>query len=100
MAIADGYGFPIACGVASASPHETQLVEGALEHRFTRAWPERMIGDAAYDSDPLDRKLWREHRIHMIAPNRPNRLHQTQGRPRVASLLPSLENRTPFRLAA
>jgi transposase len=37
-----------------------------------------MIGDAAYDSDRLDRKLWREHRIRMIAPNRPNRLNQTQ----------------------
>src|SRR5713226_6034609 len=48
MAIADGHGFPVACGVASASPHETQLVEATLEHRFTRAWPERMIGDAAY----------------------------------------------------
>ncbi len=59
-------------------PHETQLVEGTLEHRFTRAWPERRIGDAAYDSDPLDRKLWRKHRIRMIAPNRPNRLNQTQ----------------------
>ena len=37
-----------------------------------------MIGDAAYDSDPLDRQLWREHRIRMIAPNRPNRLDLTQ----------------------
>src|SRR5437899_10498015 len=78
MAIADGHGFPVACDVASASPHETKLVEGTLQHRFTRAWPERMIGDTAYDSDPLDRQLWREHRIRMIAPNRPNRLNLTQ----------------------
>src|SRR5207244_4049404 len=63
MAIAGGHGFPVACDVASASPHETKLVEGTLQHRFTRAWPERMIGDTAYDSDPLDRQLWREHRI-------------------------------------
>src|SRR5437899_3101018 len=80
MAIADGHGFPVACDVASASPHETKLVEGTLQHRFTRAWPERMIGDTAYDSDPLDRQLWREHRIRMIAPNRPNRLNLTQDR--------------------
>jgi len=37
-----------------------------------------MIGDTAYDSDPLDRTLWREHRIRMIAPNRPTRLNLTQ----------------------
>ena len=43
-----------------------------MHFRFTRAWPERMIGDTAYDSDPLDRQLWREHRIRMIAPNRLN----------------------------
>src|SRR5207253_1492922 len=78
MAIADGHGFPVACDLASASPHETKLVEGTLQHRFTRTWPERMIGDTAYDSDPLDRQLWREHRIRMIAPNRPNRLNLTQ----------------------
>src|SRR5947209_12807773 len=50
----------LACDVASASPHETKLVEGTLQHRFTRAWPERMIGDTAYDSDPLDRQLDRK----------------------------------------
>jgi transposase len=37
-----------------------------------------MIGDTAYDSDQLDRKLWREHRIRMIAPNRNNRRDKTQ----------------------
>src|SRR5205807_8074031 len=51
MAIADGHGFPVACDVASASPTEPKLVEGTLQHRVTRAWPERMNGDPAYDSD-------------------------------------------------
>jgi hypothetical protein len=37
-----------------------------------------MIGDTAYDRDTLDRKLWREHRIRMIAPNRSNRRDKTQ----------------------
>src|SRR2546422_1352640 len=86
MAIADGHGFPVACDVASASPHETKLVEGTLQHRFTRAWPERMIGHTAYDSDPLDRQLWREHRIRMIAPNRPNRLNLTRSEEHTSEL--------------
>jgi len=32
-----------------------------------------MIGDLAYDSDPLDRQLWRQHRVHLIAPHKSNR---------------------------
>ena len=78
MAIADRHGFPVACGIASASPHETKLVETTIENRFTRARPQRLIGDTAYDSDPLDRELWRQHRIRMIAPHRRNRRDKTQ----------------------
>jgi len=37
-----------------------------------------MIGDAAYDSDPLDQRLRKRHRIEMIAPHRPNRCKKTQ----------------------
>lgn len=58
------------------------LVEATLESRFTRAKPERLIGDKAYDSDQLDERLARDHGIQMIAPNRTNRQNQTQdGRP-------------------
>ncbi len=98
MVIADRHGLPFACGVASASPHETKLVEDTLQQRFTRAKPERMIGDVAYDSDRLDRRLWRKHRVRMIAPNRRNRRRKTQDG-RALRLLPPLENRTPLRLA-
>src|SRR5579864_4596334 len=54
MAIADRHGLPVACSIASASPHETKLVEATIEQRFTQAKPERMIGDRAYNCDPLD----------------------------------------------
>ena len=41
-----------------------------------------MIGDKAYDSDPLDQRLWAERGIEMISPNRRNRKLMTQdGRP-------------------
>ena len=72
MAIADGHGLPIAVGIASASPHETRLVEATLQQRFTRAKPERMIGDTAYDSDPLDQQLEPQD-VHLIAPHKCNR---------------------------
>ncbi len=78
MAIADRHGLPIACSIASASPHETKLVEATVEQRFTRAKPKRMIGDRAYDSDPLDQRLRQKHRIRLIAPHKYNRRRKTR----------------------
>lgn len=72
MAIADRAGLPIALDVASASPAEVRLVETTLNQRFTRRVPQRLIGDKAYDSDPLDRQL-RRRRVALIAPHKRNR---------------------------
>ncbi len=72
MAVADGAGFPVALSVGSASPHEVRLVEETLEKRLVDDTPERLIGDRAYDSDPLDEKL-AEQGIRLIAPHKSNR---------------------------
>jgi hypothetical protein len=72
MAIADGFGLPFAIHLASASPHEVTLVDGTLEDRFVAEVPERLIGDRAYDSEPLDERLENQG-IEMIAPHRSNR---------------------------
>jgi len=47
-------------------------VEATLEARFTDEQPERLIGDKAYDSDPLDERL-AEIGVELIAPHRSNR---------------------------
>jgi transposase len=78
MAIADRSGLPVACGIASASPHEVTLVEETIDNGFLPHAPERLIGDLAYDSDPLDRRLWEERRIELIAPNHSRRRRKTQ----------------------
>src|SRR5215203_3013643 len=77
MAIADRAGLPIAITIASASPHETRLVEQTLNASFLADNPARLIGDAAYDSDPLDRQL-AAFDIELIAPHRGNRVNITQ----------------------
>jgi transposase len=59
--------------VARASPHEVRLVEATLEDRFLPEYPVRLIGDRAYDSDPLDATLRTEFGIDLIAPHRPAR---------------------------
>jgi transposase len=64
--------------VASASPHLAASAPAALAARFTAQAPARLIGDRAYDSDPLD-ALLRHEGVEMIAPHRRNRTEpQTQ----------------------
>ena len=73
MAIADRSGLPVAVSVASASPHEVKLAEATIERSWLPDAPERLIGDKAYDSDPLDERLREERGIQLIAPHRGNR---------------------------
>ena len=72
MAIADRSGLPLAIHLTSASPHEVTLVEDTLEACFLSDRPRRLIGDRAYDSDPLDERL-RQQGIELIAPHKKNR---------------------------
>ncbi len=72
MAVADGAGLPLAVYTTSASPHEVRLVGTTIEHRLIAEKPEKLIGDKAYDSDPLDKEL-AELGIELIAPHKRNR---------------------------
>jgi transposase len=72
MAVADGSGLPLAVYTENAAPHEVRLVRKTLVERFTDDAPERLIGDKAYDSDPLDKEL-REQEVELIAPHKANR---------------------------
>lgn len=82
MAVADGHGLPVALWTGSASPHEITLVDDTLAGKLTVGYPERLIGDAAYDSDKHDEWLKEQCGIEMIAPHNPRRKTKTQdGRP-------------------
>jgi transposase len=72
MVVADNASLPLAIHAASASPHEVTLVGQTLLQSFTSGRPRRLIGDKAYDSDPLDAEL-AERGIELIAPHRSNR---------------------------
>ncbi|MDQ3713946.1 MAG: transposase [Acidobacteriota bacterium] len=58
---------------ASASPHEVRLVGQTVCERFIDERPRKIIGDKAYDSDPLDAEL-AELDIELIAPHKANRI--------------------------
>ena len=66
--------------IDSVSPHESKLVDETLAGSFLDELREKVIGDKAYDSDPLDRHLDEEYGIEMIAPNRENRSKTQDGR--------------------
>jgi transposase len=74
MAFSDGSSVPLALYTESASPHEISLVEQTLASAFLGEHhkPKRLIGEKAYDSDPLDETLL-EMGIEMIAPHRRSR---------------------------
>jgi len=72
MAIVDRKGLPTAIAAFSNEHHEVKLVQMTLEFSVVEASPERIIGDAAYDSDNLDEEL-AEEGIEMIAPHKKNR---------------------------
>jgi transposase len=81
MAIAARNSVPVAVTIDSASPHESKLVDETLAASFLGELAARLIGDKAYDSDPLDRHLDEQYGIEMIAPNRENRRSTQDSRP-------------------
>ncbi len=65
--------------IASGQRNEQTLVHETLKARFVRELPQRLIGDKAYDSDPLDAELAKQG-VDMIAPNLSTRAVQSQDR--------------------
>ena len=75
-AIVDRHGLPLSVSTHAANHHEVRLVQLCFDFYMIEAKPENLIGDRAYDSDPLDEDL-RQDGIEMIALHRSNR-----GKPR------------------
>ena len=73
MGLTDAGGIPIAITATSARPHEITLVDSTLDACFLEYLPPNLVGDRAYDSDELDRRLVQERGVAMIAPHKNNR---------------------------
>jgi hypothetical protein len=80
MIVIDGDGIPLGVSLDLASPHEISLVDKTLNTIAAprggpgrpRTRPERLIGDKAYDIDPLRTRL-KKRGIELIAPHKNNR---------------------------
>lgn len=84
MVVVDGQGIPLGKHLGSASPAEVKLAEITLasisvpnrsRRGRPRQKPQRLIGDKAYDSDPLRRRL-KKRGIELIAPHKVNRVRK------------------------
>ena len=77
MVLVERQGIPLGICLAAASPAEVTLVDHTLAARVTprRRKPRRLIGDRAYDSDPL-RERMAARGITLISPYRQNRVHR------------------------
>jgi transposase len=74
--ISDSTGPPISVYILStASPHKVTLAEATVSTKCFVAdeMPEHLVGDRAYDSDPLDARLALDYEVELIAPHRCNR---------------------------
>ena len=98
MGIVDREGLPLSVSTHAANHHEVTLVQLSFEFYMIEATPEHLIGDKAYDSDPLDAELKVEG-VEMIAPHRKNQAAQDTGRSALTSLRAAVEGRALFCLA-
>ena len=57
MAIVDRHGLPLLVSAHAANHHEVRLVQPCFDFYMIEAKPENLIGDRAYDSDPLDEEI-------------------------------------------
>ena len=89
---------PIAVSLARASPHDVTLVEQTLEARFVEKKPKWLIGDRAYDTDPLDAELGLQS-IETITPPKETPEAEDPGRAQAETLQKAMEGGTLIRLA-
>ena len=72
MVLVDARGLPIAVDTATAGTHESKLVQRLFDFMLTEEVPPLVIGDKAYDSDPLD-WIMANQGVEIVAPHRSNR---------------------------
>ena len=79
MVVVDGQGIPMGKHLASASPHESKLIETTLDSSFAPHQVQRLIYDKAADNNALRQRL-ADRGIDLIAPELRYRRNKVQDR--------------------
>ena len=77
MVVVDGHGIPLGKQLASASPHESRLIEATLDESFARNKVRRLIYDKAADNNALRQRMTKRG-IDLIAPELRSRRSKVQ----------------------
>jgi transposase len=79
MVVVDGQGLPVGKQLASASPHESKLIEGTLDQSYAPGKVQRLIYDKAADGAPLRQRM-ADRGVDLIAPELRSRKTHVQDR--------------------
>jgi transposase len=79
MVVVDGQGLPLGKQLASASPHESKLIESTLDQSYGVEKIQRLIYDKAADSNALRQRM-ADRGIDLIAPENRSRKKRVQDR--------------------
>ena len=79
MVVVDGQGLPLGKQLASASPHESKLIEPTLDQSYAPEKIERLIYDKAADNNALRQRM-ADRGIDLIAPELRCRTRRVQDR--------------------
>ncbi len=67
MAIVDRHGLPLTVSTHAANRHEVTLAQLSFDFYMIEAKRENLIGNRAYDSDPLNRRLREQGNVSLSA---------------------------------
>lgn len=72
MVLVDARGLPVAIDTVPADVHESRCVQALFDFMLITAKPKRIVGDKAFDSDPLDQEMAAQG-VELIASHRDSR---------------------------
>lgn len=75
MLVSESHGWPIGDGVFSANHHEAGITEPTLETMKYLPKPINLLGDTAYSSKPLTRRVKRKFHTILTAPPKRHYVH-------------------------
>ena len=75
MVVVEAHGWPIGSGVFSANHHEAGIAEDTLKSMRLLPKPKNLLGDTAYSSQPLTKRLFNKYHLYLTAPPKRHYVH-------------------------
>ena len=73
--VVEGHGWPLGIALFSANHHEAGCVDRTMSSLKYLPHPVNLLGDTAYSSKPLTKRLYRNFKIRLTAPPKRHYVH-------------------------